>query len=58
MLFYVNFKSFINFQEKVVELLGEMNFAVERWNRLEKEKTEHVQNILDKKLKPKGGIIK
>lgn len=44
----------LNLQRKIIKLVGEIDFAVERHNRLLKEKEEQEQKILDSQLKPKG----
>nr|CAD7263228.1 unnamed protein product [Timema shepardi] len=42
------------FAKTVVKFCKEMDFAVERHNRLQKEEEHNRQRILDSKLKPKG----
>ncbi|CAG2062818.1 unnamed protein product [Timema podura] len=42
------------FAKTVVKFCKEMDFAVERHNRLQKEEEQNRQRILDSKLKPKG----
>ncbi|XP_071863557.1 mitochondrial ribosomal protein L52 isoform X2 [Bombus fervidus] len=42
------------YMRKIVKLVGEIDFAVERHSRLLKEKEEQKQKILDSQLKPKG----
>ncbi|XP_063245035.1 large ribosomal subunit protein mL52 [Bacillus rossius redtenbacheri] len=43
-----------DFAEKVVKLTKEIDFAVERYDKLQQEEEERRQHILDSKLKPKG----
>ncbi|XP_039284699.1 39S ribosomal protein L52, mitochondrial [Nilaparvata lugens] len=42
---------------QVVRLLEEMNYAESRWKNMEIEKENEKKNILDRKLKPKGGVV-
>ncbi|XP_033196790.1 mitochondrial ribosomal protein L52 isoform X1 [Bombus vancouverensis nearcticus] len=42
------------YMRKIIKLVGEIDFAVERHSRLLKEKEEQEQKILDSQLKPKG----
>ncbi|XP_075225318.1 mitochondrial ribosomal protein L52 [Lycorma delicatula] len=44
--------------EQIVEFKGEVDFAVDRFKRIEEEKKQEIKNILNKKLKPKGGFLK
>jgi len=41
-------------QEKILQTVKEMDFAVERFQRITKEKEESRQSILQSKLKVKG----
>uniref|UniRef100_A0A1Q3FBP3 Large ribosomal subunit protein mL52 n=1 Tax=Culex tarsalis TaxID=7177 RepID=A0A1Q3FBP3_CULTA len=40
--------------QKIVTMSGEMDFAVDRYNRIQDEKARERQALLDSKLKPKG----
>ncbi|XP_044269818.1 39S ribosomal protein L52, mitochondrial [Tribolium madens] len=40
--------------EQIIKLAGEIDFAVERHNKLTQEENNRKQKILDNKLKPKG----
>lgn len=42
---------------RIKELIQEIDYAKERYARLQEEKQNNIQAILDKKLKPKGGFI-
>ncbi|XP_043500224.1 39S ribosomal protein L52, mitochondrial [Polistes fuscatus] len=42
---------------KIHKLVGEIDYAVERHKRLQQEKEEERQKILDSKLKPKGDLL-
>lgn len=44
-------------QERVLQLIGEVDYAVERHARMLKEEKEKKQQILDSKLKPKGTAL-
>ncbi|XP_076750026.1 mitochondrial ribosomal protein L52 [Xylocopa sonorina] len=43
-----------DFMRRIVKLVGEVDYAVERHARLTKEQEEQRKQILDSKLKPKG----
>ena len=45
------------FQAKIVRLVGEVDHAVERYNRLIKEKQEEQRRIVSSKLKAKGELL-
>lgn len=45
------------FQAKIVRLVGEVDYAVERYNRLIKEKQEEQRRIINSKLKAKGELL-
>ncbi|KAI4479387.1 hypothetical protein M0804_011172 [Polistes exclamans] len=42
---------------RIHKLVGEIDYAVERHKRLQQEKEEERQRILDSKLKPKGDLL-
>lgn len=42
------------YARRIIKLVSEVDFAVERYAKLLKEKEEQKQQILDSKLKPKG----
>ncbi|XP_033210553.1 39S ribosomal protein L52, mitochondrial [Belonocnema kinseyi] len=42
---------------KIVRLVGEVDYAVERYDRLIKEKQEEQRRIIDSKLKAKGELL-
>ncbi|XP_051166292.1 39S ribosomal protein L52, mitochondrial [Leptopilina boulardi] len=42
---------------KIVKLVGEVDYAVERYNRLIEEKKKERDEILRNKLKPKGQLL-
>ncbi|TGZ52220.1 Uncharacterized protein DBV15_03761 [Temnothorax longispinosus] len=42
---------------RIIKLVGEVDYAVERHARLQKEKEQKTQQILDNKLKPKGDLL-
>ncbi|XP_077274560.1 mitochondrial ribosomal protein L52 [Temnothorax americanus] len=42
---------------RIIKLVGEVDYAVERHARLQKEKERETQQILDNKLKPKGDLL-
>ncbi|KAK2584111.1 hypothetical protein KPH14_006552 [Odynerus spinipes] len=42
---------------KIVQLVGEIDYAVARHARLQEEEKQRRQNILDSKLKPKGDLL-
>jgi len=46
-----------NFQAKIIQLVGEVDYAVERHARLQEQKKQERQQILDNKLKPKGDLL-
>ncbi|XP_049958501.1 39S ribosomal protein L52, mitochondrial [Schistocerca serialis cubense] len=46
------------YAEKIVKLTQEMDFAVERHERLKREEEEYRKNIINSKLKPKGSLLK
>lgn len=43
--------------EKIVAGVKEIDFAIERHQRMLQEEKEKVQNIYDSKLKPKGHLL-
>lgn len=43
-----------DYMRKIVQLVGEVDHAVERYARLQREEEERRKQILDSKLKPKG----
>lgn len=45
------------YAERVLQLIGEVDYAVERHARMLKEEKEKKQQILDSKLKPKGTAL-
>jgi hypothetical protein len=47
----------LNLQEKIVTAVKEMDFAVARHTRIQREKEEERRAILDSKLKPKAHHI-
>jgi len=47
----------IDFQAKIVKLVGEIDYAVERHARLQEKEKEERQKILNNKLKPKGNLL-
>ncbi|XP_012532791.1 39S ribosomal protein L52, mitochondrial [Monomorium pharaonis] len=46
-----------NYAARIIKLVGEIDFAVERHARLQEEKKQERQKILDNKLKPKGDLL-
>ena len=52
MIILINY--FLNFKVKIVQLMKETKFAVERHERKAQEEAAQKQAILDSKLKPKG----
>nr|XP_033324000.1 39S ribosomal protein L52, mitochondrial [Megalopta genalis] len=46
-----------NYMKRVEKLVGEVDYAVERHSKLLKEKEERKQEILNRKLKPKGQLL-
>lgn len=47
----------IDFQAKIIKLVGEVDFAVENHARMQEKKKEERQEILNNKLKPKGDLL-
>jgi len=47
----------IDFQAKIIKLVGEIDYAVERHARLQEKEKEERQKILNNKLKPKGNLL-
>lgn len=47
----------INFQARIIKLAGEIDYAVERYARLQEKKEQERQQILNNKLKPKGDLL-
>ncbi|KZC09938.1 39S ribosomal protein L52, mitochondrial, partial [Dufourea novaeangliae] len=45
------------YAKRVVHLAGEIDGALERYNRLQNEKERRKQQIIDNKLKPKGQLL-
>jgi len=45
------------FQAKIIKLVGEIDYAVERHARLQEKEKEERQKILNNKLKPKGNLL-
>lgn len=57
-LFFI--KSYIhsnNFQARIIELVGEIDYAVERHAKLQEKEKQERQKILDNKLKSKGHLL-
>lgn len=50
----LNYIHCIDFQAKIIKLVGEIDYAVERHAKLQEKKKQKHQQILDNKLKPKG----
>ncbi|KAG5321776.1 RM52 protein, partial [Acromyrmex heyeri] len=48
---------FIDFQAKIIKLVGEVDFAVERHTKMQEKEKEKRQKILNNKLKPKGDLL-
>ncbi|XP_029175835.1 39S ribosomal protein L52, mitochondrial [Nylanderia fulva] len=46
-----------DYAAKIVKLVGEVDYAVERHAKMQKEKEQRRQQILDSKLKPKGDLL-
>ncbi|XP_071573613.1 large ribosomal subunit protein mL52 [Temnothorax nylanderi] len=46
-----------DYAARIIKLVGEVDYAVERHARLQKEKEQETQQILDNKLKPKGDLL-
>lgn len=44
-------------QEKILQTVKEMNFAIERRANLQKQREEKQKEILESKLKPKGHLL-
>lgn len=42
---------------KIVTMSKEMDFALERYNKLQEEKQREKKSILESKLKPKGHLL-
>ena len=51
------FSQIKTFQAKIVKLVSEVDFAVERHSKLLAEAEEEKQKILNSKLKPKGELL-
>ncbi|XP_046431232.1 39S ribosomal protein L52, mitochondrial isoform X2 [Neodiprion virginianus] len=45
------------YAERIIKLTQEIDYAVERHDRLQKEEAARIQAILDRKLKPKGQLL-
>ncbi|XP_012058368.1 PREDICTED: 39S ribosomal protein L52, mitochondrial [Atta cephalotes] len=46
-----------DYAAKIIKLVGEVDFAVERHARMQEKKKEERQEILNNKLKPKGDLL-
>jgi hypothetical protein len=47
----------VTFQEKIVALSKEMDYAANRYKTLEQQKVEEQKRLLDSKLKRKGHLL-
>lgn len=60
---YLNFiqnniiNKIFNLQKRIIKLVGEIDYAVERHANLIKEKKAQEQKILESRLKPKGQLL-
>lgn len=44
-------------KQQIILLAGEIDFAIERYNKMQKQEQDRKQGILDRKLKPKGEAL-
>lgn len=44
-------------KQQIILLAGEIDFAIERYNKMQKGEQDRKQEILDRKLKPKGETL-
>lgn len=44
-------------KQQIILLAGEIDFAIERYNKMQKQEQGRKQGILDRKLKPKGEAL-